>query len=81
MVCECLGCPAAAMGQISLEEIKSPPRRLGEKKAWKRESAKVKKKAKKRAEFLPSASPTQDGEPLFFPKGHMPCLEKRIVGR
>jgi len=26
--CECLGCPAAAMGQISLEEIESPPRYL-----------------------------------------------------
>ena len=26
MGCECLGCPAAGMGQISLEEIESPPR-------------------------------------------------------
>ena len=26
MGCECLGCPTAAMGQISLEEIASPPR-------------------------------------------------------
>jgi hypothetical protein len=25
---ECLGCPTAAMGQISQEEIESPPRYL-----------------------------------------------------